>query len=118
MISRSSRCRSCVCWGQGHLGGPLGYPSRGQARCVAGYLAAEGKDGLGRGRIYPEPCRAPLQRLQTGTQQSTAATPGTVGKAAANQGMHHGISVGTARLCRQRSDFHGARVHVPALPPS
>lgn len=117
MISRSCRCHSCACWGRGHLGGPRGYSSQGWARHGAGHLAVKGKDGQGRGRIYPEPHRAPLRGLQEGTQQSTRETPGTVGKAAANQSIHHGISASTAQLCRQHGDFHGTHVRVSVLPP-
>lgn len=62
------------------LGVPWGYPSQGPARSLAGHLAAKGKDGLGKGRIYPEPCTPLLGGLQTGTQQSTAETPRHGGK--------------------------------------
>lgn len=45
---------------------PWGYPSRRPARSMAGHLAAKGKDGLGKGRIYPEPCTPLLEGAANG----------------------------------------------------
>lgn len=113
MISRSCRCHSCVCWGWGFHGV---IPARDRHGAWPDTSQPKGRMGWERAGFIPSPARLCSGGCKLGPSKAPQKLPGTVGKAAANQGVHHGISAGTARLCRQRGDFHGTRVRVPALP--